>query len=470
MKTIDFTNGNIKSNILQMYLPLYIAYFCSALYDIIGSFWVGNLLGEKALAAMSASFPCVMLFSALAMGATNGVTIILSKYLGEKNKEKIDSTLATSLIALFVFGIILTAGCIVGINGVLTLGNTPVEIFQTARTYLFIRILSFPFIELYMYFAAVLRSHGNSSIQMITVILSTILNIVLDPILIIQIGINGAAFATLLAQIISMLVMIGFIIIKKIFRFDIKTMSLEALKEIGKASVPSAIQQSIPTISVAFIQSLFSSFGVIPLAAFGVASKLEIIVQYPGLTINMTETTAIGTCYGAKQNNKIKEYLKWGILISVCLNLVLIPLVTIFSTNLAGLFGVSTSAMLIVRTYFEIIAVGYLFNCITNSIMGEMNGLGQQTRSMLLMTVYFIVIRFPLAKILSSMDFGVNGISISILISYIAAIVIAVIYQFTGLNHKIQSEDVTILSENLSELQNTEQADTYNATVESHNM
>lgn len=440
MKTIDFTKGNIKSNILQMYIPLYIAYFCSALYDIIGSFWVGSLLGEKALAAMSASFPCVMLFSALAMGATNGVTIILSKYLGEKNKEKIDSTLATSLIALFVFGIILTVGCIVGINGVLILGSTPTEIFQTARTYLFIRILSFPFIELYMYFAAVLRSHGNSSMQMITVILSTILNIILSPILIIQIGINGVALATLLAQIISMLVMIGFIVVKKIFRFNIKIMSLEALKEIAKASVPSAIQQSIPTISVAFIQSLFSSFGVIALAAFGVASKLEIIVQYPGLTINMTETTAIGVCYGAKENHRIKKYLKWGIIISVCLNLVLIPLVTIFSNGLARLFGVSASAMSIVKAYFEIIAIGYLFNCVTNSIMGEMNGLGHQTKSMLLMIVYFIVIRFPLAKVLSSMAFGVNGISMSILISYIAAIIIAVTYQFFGLNHKIQCE------------------------------
>ncbi|MFT4006518.1 MAG: MATE family efflux transporter [Lacrimispora sp.] len=441
MRTIDFTQGNIKSNILQMYMPLYIAYFCSALYDIIGSFWVGSLLGEKALAAMSASFPCVMLFSALAMGATNGVTIILSKYSGEKNKEKISSALAASLIGLFVFGIILTAGCMIGINGILILGNTPTEIFQTARTYLFIRILSFPFIELYMYFAAVLRSYGNSSVQMIAVILSTVLNIVLDPILIIQTGINGAALATLFAQIISMLVMIGFIFAKKIFRFDIKAMNLKALKEIAKASVPSAIQQSIPTVSVAFIQSLFSSFGVIPLAAFGVASKLEIIVQYPGLTINMTETTAIGTCYGAKQNNRIKEYLRWGILISVCLNLMLIPLVTIFSTNLAGLFGVSAPAMLIVKTYFEIIAAGYFFNCITNSIMGEMNGLGQQTRSMLLMTIYFIVIRFPLAKILSSMSLGVNGISISILISYTAAVIIALVYQFTGLNHKIQPEN-----------------------------
>lgn len=425
MKTIDFTQGDIRSNILKMYLPLYVAYFCSTLYDIIGSFWVGRILGEKALAAMTASFPCVMLFSALVMGATNGVTILLSKYLGAEDKERVKSTLTTSALSLFVFGVLLMLISIAAINSILVIGNTPPEIFKTARVFLLIRILSFPFIELYMYFAAVLRSYGNSSMQMFTVILSAIINIVLAPVLIMKIGINGAALATLMAQIISMAVMMVYIIKRKLFYFHLKEVSMKTLKEIMWAAIPSAIQQSIPTVSVAFIQSLFSSFGVAALAAYGVASKLEIIVQYPGLTINMTETTAIGTCYGAKQQKRIKDYLKYGIIISVCLNIVLVPLVTIFSGNLAALFGVGLSAGHIVKRYFEIIAIGYLMNCVTNAVMGKMNGVGQQIRSMLLMFLYFIVIRFPLAKVLSSMFLGVNGIAVSILISYIAAVLVA---------------------------------------------
>jgi putative MATE family efflux protein len=443
VNAIDFTKGKISGNILKMFIPLYIAYFCSALYDIIGSFWVGSLLGEKALAALSASFPPVMLFSALVMGATNGVTILLSKYLGAKDNEKINSTIITSLVGLFLFGIILMAGCIFGINGILKVSNTPPEIFETAKSYLFIRILSFPFIELYMYFAAALRSYGNSSLQMITVIISTVLNIVLDPVLIFRIGINGAAVATLVAQIISMVIMISYISIKKVFKFDFKALGKEPLKELIKASVPSAIQQSIPTISMAFIQAFFSGFGVTALAAYGVISKLEIVVQYPALTINMSETTATGTCYGAGQEEKIKEYLKWGMIFSVCLNLILIPLITIFSTNLAGLFGVGPDAASIVKSYFEVVAFGYLLNCLTNSIMGEMNGLGQQTRSMILMAVYFLVLRYPLAKSLSSAVFGVNGISISILASYIAAIIIAFVYQRKSLNNRLRTDAST---------------------------
>lgn len=92
------------------------------------------------------------------------------------------------------------------------------------------------------------------------------------------------------------------------FRFDLKAINIKSLNEITKACIPSAVQQGIPTISTAVIQALFSSFGVISLAAYGVASKLEVIVLYPALTINMSVTTAVGTCYGAKQSSKIKEY------------------------------------------------------------------------------------------------------------------------------------------------------------------
>jgi putative MATE family efflux protein len=429
MKTIDFTKGNMRKNIMAMYIPLYIAYFCSALYDIIGSFWVGSLLGEKSLAAMTASFPCVMLFSALVMGATNGVTILLSKYIGANNQEKINATLSTSALCLFVFGILLMILCMGSMHIILLVGNTPPEIYQMSKTYLFIRLLSFPFIELYMYFAAVLRSYGNSSMQMFTVLMSTIINIVLSPLLISIVGINGAAIATLPAQIISMAVMMGYIMKKKFFRLNWENIDLHIFRELTGAAIPGAIQQSIPTISVAFIQSLFSSFGVAALAAYGVISKLEIIVQYPGLTINMTETTAVGTCYGASQNSKINEYVKYGIAISIGLNIFLVPLVTIFSGNLAALFGVSVSASYIVKKYFKIVAVGYLLNCVTNAIMGKMNGLGQQMVSMFLMLFYFIVIRFPLAKLLSSVKFGIDGIALSILISYIVALLVAILYQ-----------------------------------------
>lgn len=437
-KTIDFTKGDLPRNLITMYLPLYVAYFCTTLYNIIGGLWVGNLLGENAFAAQSASVPLVMLFSAIVIGGTNGITIVLSKYLGAKDNQKVRSILATSLISLFLFGIVLTLACIFGIDGILNAVNTPKEIFGAARTYLFYCILSFPFIELYMYLSAVLRSYGNASLQMITIVITTILNVILDPILILHIGLNGAAIATILSQIISVIIMIIYISSRKMFTFDLKAMDSESLAEIIKACVPSAIQQGIPTISTAVIQALFSGFGVASLAAYGVASKLEVIVLYPAMTINMSVTTAVGTCYGAKQSDKIRKYLKWGILFSVCLDLILTILVTAFSRGLAGLFGVSLDAKKIVASYFLIIAIGYIFNCVTQSFIGELNGLQQQIKSMIFMAFYFILLRLPLAKVLSLTTMGVNGINVSIAVSFIVPAILSIIFQSKVMDKRIQ--------------------------------
>jgi len=468
IKAINFTEGNVAHNLLIMYIPLYIAYFCTTLYNIIGGLWVGNLLGEKAFAAQSASVPLVMFFSAIVIGATNGITIVLSKYLGAKDREKVNSILVTSLIGLFLFGVVLTLVCLLGINGILTAIHTPKEIFAAARTYLFYCILSFPFIELYMYLSAVLRSYGNASLQMITIIITTILNTILDPILILRMGLNGAAIATLLSQIISLLIMILSIASRKLFSFDFKVLNIKLLKDITKACVPSAIQQAIPTISTAVIQALFSSFGIVSLAAYGVASKLEVISLYPALTINMAVTTTVGTCSGAKQSGKIKEYLKWGMLLSVSLDLILTALVTIFSKNLASLFGIGSDAKMIIVRYFEIIAIGYGLNCITQSFVGELNGLQRQTKSMIFMAFYFLLLRLPLAKILSLTVLGVNGISLSITTSFIVPAFIAIAYQHKVMNKRIQElvhnesigvEGTKITEEVIPEVKNTDGID-----------
>ena len=303
---------------------------------------------------------------------------------------------------------------------------------------------------------------------MITIIITTVLNIILDPILILRIGLDGAAIATLLAQIISLLIMIFIYCQPKNVRFDLKAINIKSLNEIAKACVPSAVQQGIPTISTAVIQALFSSFGVVSLAAYGVASKLEVIVLYPALTINMSVTTAVGTCYGAKQSGKIKEYLKWGMILSVSLDLILTVLVTIFSRNMAGLFGVSSDAKTIIARYFEIIALGYILNCITQSFVGELNGLQQQIKSMIFMAFYFLVLRLPLAKILSLTALGVNGISLSIAISFIVPAFIAIVFQYKCMNKKLQQivqaessevNDIEITEDVIAEIMDEEKID-----------
>ncbi|RDY22651.1 MATE family efflux transporter [Romboutsia maritimum] len=424
----NFTTGNTTKKLIGVTIPLLIAFIFSMAYNIVDSLWVGNLLGEKAMAALTVSMPPILLTISIAMGATNGVAILLSKYIGAKDKENENKVISTSFIAAIIFSISLTTICEVGAKTILNLLNTPSEIYSMAKDYLILYMIGYVFVFMYLYFTAVLRSFGNTTMQMISIIACTILNLILDPIFINKMGLRGAAIATLLSQVIMMIIMIGYIIKKKLIVIDFKLFDKNSLKELALKAIPSIIQQSIPAISTSFITYLVSVFGVLPIAAFGISGKLETILFYPAMALNMTITTCTGQCFGAKNIKKSKEYLKSGILLGIGFLTVLTIIVVFFSKNLAQIFGAGESVKNLVKVYFSIISVGYIFNVITNCILGAINGFGKPMSAMFLMIFYYIIVRMPLAKILSMNKLGLDGIWTAVLISHIAASIASIFY------------------------------------------
>lgn len=211
----DFTTGNTTKKLIGITIPLLIAFIFNMAYNIVDSVWIGNLLGEKAMAALTISMPPILLFTSVAMGATNGIAILLSKNIGAKEKNSINKVISTSFVGAIIFSIIVTIVCEFGTNIILNLLNTPYSIYSMAKDYFVIYMLGYVFVFMYLYFTAILRSFGNTIMQMISIILCTLLNLVLDPIFINKLGIRGAAFATLFSQGIMMGIMVIYIIKKK---------------------------------------------------------------------------------------------------------------------------------------------------------------------------------------------------------------------------------------------------------------
>lgn len=424
----DFTTGNTMKKLTGITVPLLIAFIFNMAYNIVDSLWIGNLLGENAMAALTVSTPLILLFTSVAMGATNAIAILLSKNIGANDIDSINKVISTSFIVSMIFSVIVTIICELGTSLILNLLNTPSEIYFMAKDYLVLYMLGYIFVFMYLYFTAILRSFGNTTMQMVSIIACTLLNLVLDPIFINRMGIKGAAIATLFSQGIMMLIMIAYIFKKKLIVIDFKLFNVSVLKEIVRKAIASIIQQSIPAISTSFITYLISGFGVLYIAAFGIAGKLEIILFYPAMALNMTITTCTGQCFGAENTKKSKEYLHSGIILGSGFLIILTALVVNFSENLAAMFGAGESVAFIVKGYFLIISFGYICNAITNCVLGAVNGLGKPTTAMFLMIFYYIVIRMPLAKVLSITFLGQNGIWIAILISHIAAVIAGVCY------------------------------------------
>ena len=183
---IDFINGNTKRCLAAMFLPMMVAMFLNMAYNLVDSLWIGNLLGETAYAALTNSTPIILILNSVAMGATNGVSILLSQAIGANEKEKTEKMIMTSLTVAIIFSFGVTILLEVFLKPILVLLHTTDEIMQSAYQYLAIYVLGYLAVYLYCYFTAVLRSFGNSVFQVIAMLICTLLNAVLDPLLAFQ--------------------------------------------------------------------------------------------------------------------------------------------------------------------------------------------------------------------------------------------------------------------------------------------
>ena len=154
---IDFIKGDTKKCLTAMVLPLMAAMFLNMAYNLVDSLWIGNLLGETAYAALTNSTPVILILTSVAMGTTNGVSILLSQAVGAGGKERLDRLVATSFVIAILFSLIVIALSEIVLKQVLILLNTPDEVMQMTYQYLVIYIPGYMAVYLYCYFAAVLR-------------------------------------------------------------------------------------------------------------------------------------------------------------------------------------------------------------------------------------------------------------------------------------------------------------------------
>lgn len=418
---IDFIGGNTRRCLMAMALPMIAAMFLNMAYNLVDSLWIGNLLGKTAYAALTNSTPIILILTSVAMGSTNGVSILLSQAIGSKDKRKTESLIATSLIVAIVFSLLVTLILELCLPTILGALNTPAETYDMAYSYLTIYVLGYVAVYLYLYFTAVLRSFGNSMFQAIAMLVSTVLNAILDPIFIHFIGFQGAAIATLLSQIVCLVFMVIYLKKKKLFYLHITWFDKNDVLPLIQKAIPSVIQQSIPAISTTFLTGLVSTYSITAIAAYGITGKLETILFYPAMALNMVLTTIVGQCIGGQRTDRAKDYLKCALKYGCLLLAILSIVIVVFSKQLSGFFVNSSDVADIVDVYFFIVGIGYLLNTITNSFLGVLNGFGKPAKSMVLMIFYYIVVRMPLAYLLSFLGFGLNGIWFAILISHICA-------------------------------------------------
>lgn len=424
---INFVNEKTSSGLLKMFIPLFIAMVLNMAYNIVDSLWIGNMLGEEAMAALTSATPIVLILTSIGMGSTNGLTILLSQAIGAKDEKLVKKLLSTSFISSVIFCIGVTFLCEISLNGFLVFLQTPQEIFSMVKNYLGIYFIGFLAVYFYLYFTAVLRSYGNSMFQVAGILFCTILNGILDPFFIKYMGIEGAAIATVFSQSIAVLLMFIYVIKKKLIYIKFREFDKRNLSDLIGKALPSVVQQSIPALSTTVLTVIVSNFGVTAIASYGITGKLETILFYPAMALNMAITAIIGQCYGAGRFDRIKDYLKLSLMCGGGLLVILSALVIGYSNELSYVFLSSSNVAEIVHNYFLIVGIGYILNTVTNCYLGTINGLGKPMMGMFIMIFYYIIVRMPLAYVLSKGALMLNGVWWAVFVSHVVASISSVL-------------------------------------------
>ena len=345
-KTQNLTNmtiGNPLPHIIHFSLPLLLGNLFQQLYNMVDSLVVGNYVGSNALAAVGTCGAMNFLFFSLSSGFAIGIGIIVSQYFGAHEHNLVKITIANALYVLIIASTIV---CVTGIlisPYLLRLLKTPDTILHDATIYMQTTCLGILAIALYNGVSAILRALGDAKTPLYFLILSSIVNVVLDLLFVLCFHWNvfGVAMATVISQLISALVSI-FYAYQKVDYFKLTAEELKPNKMIIhtaiRLGIPVALQNSMIAISMMALQGVVNTFGETVMAAYTIVSRVEQFVQQPYTSLATAITTFSGQNMGAGKISRVKQCFHSSILINLIFSLLLIPITYLFGQTIIGFF------------------------------------------------------------------------------------------------------------------------------------
>ena len=433
----DLTKGKVWKVIVRFALPLLIGNLLQQLYNVTDSVIVGQFLGKEALAAVSASFFIYYFIISFVIGVGSGTSVVISQLFGAKQFQKVQLAFSSFFIFMLVGGVILSIAGIIFAEPVFRLTNTPEEVIPQAVAYFRIYIGGTFLFVTFNSIISILRGVGESVRPMIFILITTILNILLDLlfILVFKWGIEGAARATVIAQGIGMCVALAYVnnthpllsIKKQDMLFDGKL-----FKESLKIGLPTSVQQCAIALGLIALLGIVNSFGTNTLTAYGAAGKIDTIITQAILTLSGALAAFCGQNIGAGRLDRVKKGLRFTMYANIALGLLTFAAVYLFGDAMMRIFTNDADVIVIGKEYLLIICGFFIVHGALNVYNGALRGAGDTLFPMVTSLVCLWIIRIPLAYYLSSW-LGRSGIWWAIVASITIGLIVTFIYYKTGI-------------------------------------
>ncbi len=322
MRESKMTNGTVWKKIFFFTIPLLLGNIFQLLYSTVDSIVVGQYVGSTALAAVSASGPLVNLTVGFFVGVSVGAGVIVGRHYGAGRKEELSVTVHTFITFSVLFGVVLVIIGSLFSSQILMWMKTPTDVLPQATEYLRIYFLGVVFLTLYNAVTGILRAVGDSKTPLYFLIISSCLNIVLDVYFVtsLDMGISGVAWATLLSQGVScILVLVILLKSKESYKLRIKKIGIDiaTLKQIIRIGIPSGFQNMIVSFSNVLVQSYVNSFGSTAIAGFGAALKLNGYISLPINSFALSVTTFTAQNIGANKMERVKDGIQSTLIMGI---------------------------------------------------------------------------------------------------------------------------------------------------------
>lgn len=374
--------GNLFKGILLFSLPLMLTNFIQVLFNMSDIAVIGKFDGEIALGAVGSTSTLVTLFTSFIIGISNGVNVVVAKYIGSDDKEKLEKSIHTSFIILFLIGIVLM---IIGMSlarPLLMLLNTKDAFIDLAQRYLTIYFIGLPGCAIYNYGNAIYSAKGKTTIPLIFLFLSGCINVGLNLILVIyaHLSVAGVAIASFISFYISAFLMLLFLSLRKDnIKLDFKKLRFdkEISKEILKLGLVSGIQNAIFAIANSFILLGVNSLDDVMVEGNSASMNADNIIYEIMAAVYVAGATFISQNYGAKNFKRIKESYLISLLYSFVIALILGLFILLFSRQFLSIFTNEEAVIEAGQERLKIMCFCYCFSAIMDTATAASRGLGK---------------------------------------------------------------------------------------------
>lgn len=399
------TQGAIWKKILLFSLPLLLGNVFQQLYNTVDSVIVGNYVGGDALAAVGTSGPIINLLIGLFMGIATGAGVVIARYFGAQDSEGVHDAVHTTLAATFIGGLFLTVVGVLLSPTVVRLIGVPENIMADSISYLRIYFGGIIAMMTYNMGAGILRAVGDSKTPLYFLIISSIVNIILDMVFVIvlDMGVAGVAWATLIAQAVSATLTIMMLCrVNASYRVSLRQIRIKMnyLKEIIRIGLPSGLQNAIISMSNIVVQSYINSFGSAAIAGYSTYGKVDAFALMPVMSLSMAITTFTSQNIGAQRYDRVRQGVKTGLCMTCGTAVVLTSLVVVFARALLGIFTSDQQIIdygLLTMTYQ---APFYIILAVNNTLAGILRGAGKASVPSIIMAANMCGVRILWLSIL----------------------------------------------------------------------